>query len=43
MKAINIFAATLGKNQRCKPEINLGIDEASACHLTYIWSELRML
>ena len=42
-KAINIFAATLGKNQRCKPEINLGIDEASACHLTYIWSELRML
>ena len=42
-KAINIFAATLGKSQRCKPEINLGIDEASACHLTYIWSELRML
>ena len=42
-KAISIFAATLGKNQRCKPEINLGIDEASACHLTYIWSELRML
>ncbi len=42
-KAINIFAATLGKNQRCKPELNLGIDEASACHLTYIWSELRML
>ena len=42
-KAINIFACTLGKNQRCKPEINLGIDEASACHLTYIWSELRML
>ena len=42
-KAINIFAATLGKNQRCKPELNLGIDEASAVHLTYIWSELRML
>ncbi len=42
-KAINIFALTLGKNQRCKPELNLGIDEASACHLTYIWSELRML
>jgi hypothetical protein len=42
-KAINIFATTLGKNQRCKPELNLGIDEASACHLTYIWSELRML
>ncbi len=29
-KAINIFAMTLGKNQRCKPELNLGIDEASA-------------
>ena len=42
-KAINIFYATLGKHQRCKPELNLGIDEASACHLTYIWSELRML
>ncbi|MGA2063651.1 MAG: virulence factor SrfB [Thermoguttaceae bacterium] len=42
-KAVNIFAATLGKNQRCKPEMSLGIDEASACHLTYIWSELRML
>jgi hypothetical protein len=42
-KAINIFAATLGKNQRCKPELNLGIDEASAVHLTYIWSEMRML
>jgi hypothetical protein len=42
-KAINIFSMTLGKNQRCKPELNLGIDEASAVHLTYIWSELRML
>jgi hypothetical protein len=42
-KAINIFSMTLGKNQRCKPELNMGIDEASACHLTYIWSELRML
>ena len=42
-KAINIFAMTLGKNQRVKPELNLGIDEASAVHLTYIWSELRML
>ena len=42
-KAINIFAMTLGKNQRVKPELNLSIDEASAVHLTYIWSELRML
>jgi hypothetical protein len=42
-KAINIFARTLGKNQRVTPELILSIDEASACHLTYIWSELRML
>ena len=42
-KAISIFAATLGKNQRVRPELNLGIDEASAVHLSYIWSELRML
>ena len=34
---------TLGKNQRVKPELTLSIDEASAVHLTYIWSELRML
>ena len=26
-----------------EPELNLSIDEASAVHLTYIWSELRML
>jgi len=42
-KAINIFALTLGKNQRVKPQLNLSIDEASAVHLTYIWSEMRML
>ncbi len=42
-KAVNIFAATLGKNQRAKPQLNLNLDEASAVHLTYIWSELRML
>jgi len=42
-KAINIFAMTLGKHQRTEPELNLSIDEASAVHLTYIWSELRML
>jgi len=42
-KAINIFAATLGKHQRVQPELNLNIDEASAVHLTYIWSEMRML
>jgi len=42
-KAIKIFAVTLGKSQSIKPELNLGIDEASAVHLTYIWSEMRML
>jgi hypothetical protein len=42
-KAINIFSMTLGKSQRAKPELILSIDEASAVHLTYIWSELRML
>jgi len=42
-KAINVFAMTLGKHQRVMPELNLSIDEASAVHLTYIWSELRKL
>ena len=42
-KAVRIFAKTLGKNQRVMPEVNLNIDEASAVHLTYIWSEMRML
>ncbi len=42
-KAVNIFAMTLGKHQAVEPELNFSIDEASAVHLTYIWSELRML
>ncbi len=42
-KAINIFARSLGKHQRVKPALTFSIDEASAVHLTYIWSELRML
>ena len=42
-KAIRVFCTTLGKNQRVAPELNLNIDEASAVHLTYIWSELRLL
>ncbi|MBN2477027.1 MAG: virulence factor SrfB [Pirellulales bacterium] len=42
-KAINVFALTLGKNQGVRPELNLSIDEASAVHLTYIWSEMRLL
>jgi len=42
-KSIKIFSLSLGKNQRVHPELNLSIDEASAVHLTYIWSEMRML
>lgn len=42
-KAIRIFAATLGCSQHVQPELNLSIDEASAVHLTYIWSEMRLL
>jgi hypothetical protein len=42
-KAIDIFARTVGKHQKAKPTLTFSIDEASAVHLTYIWSELRML
>ena len=42
-KAINIFARTLGKHQKAVPTLTFSIDEASAVHLTYIWSELKML
>jgi len=42
-KAIEIFSKSLGKFQREKPALVFSIDEASAVHLTYIWSELRML
>jgi hypothetical protein len=42
-KAINIFSRTMGKFQKEKPALTFSIDEASAVHLTYIWSELKML
>ena len=42
-KAINLFSLTLGKHQHHQPDLTFSIDEASAVHLTYIWSELRML
>jgi len=42
-KAINMFTRTVGKHQKEQPQLTLSIDEASAVHLTYIWSELRML
>ncbi|TVS11825.1 MAG: hypothetical protein EA424_23310, partial [Planctomycetaceae bacterium] len=42
-KAIAIYARTVGKYQRVRPQLTFSIDEASAVHLTYIWAELRML
>ncbi|MDP6445646.1 MAG: virulence factor SrfB [Pirellulaceae bacterium] len=42
-KAIEMFCRTLGKSQKQAPTLKLSIDEASAVHLTYIWSELQML
>lgn len=42
-KAVNIFSRSIGKFQKFKPTVKLSIDEASAVHLTYIWSELQML
>jgi len=42
-KAIEIFSRSVGKFQRVKPALTLSLDEASAVHLTYIWSELSML
>jgi hypothetical protein len=42
-KAAVLFHRTLGRQQDAPPMDSLGIDEASAVHLTYIWSELRML
>ncbi len=42
-KAVEIFHHTVGKHQQIKPTVTFSIDEASAVHLTYIWSELRML
>lgn len=43
LKAITMFAKTLGKHQKNRPSLTFSIDEASAVHLTYIWSELLML
>jgi hypothetical protein len=42
-KAIEIFHATLGRSQRHQVALFLRIDEASAVHLTYLWSELHAL
>jgi len=51
-KAIDIFAQTLGRRQTVSekgesvslvPDLEVKIDEASAVHLTYIWSEVQKL
>jgi hypothetical protein len=42
-KAIRIFQQTLGKSQQIAPDFNLSLDEASAVHLVYIWSEIQKL
>lgn len=48
-KAIAIFAQTAGRHQtsphdhQLRPQLKLSIDEASAAHLTYLWSESRKL
>jgi len=42
-KAIYVFRQSVGKSQPRTPELILNIDEASAVHLTYIWSEMRLL
>jgi hypothetical protein len=41
-KAARIFHLTLGRDQPDGPHITLEIDEASAVHITYLWSELQM-
>ncbi len=42
-KAIKIFRQTLGRQQDVEPDFKFSVDEASAVHLTYIWSEVRKL
>ncbi|HEX4132753.1 MAG TPA: virulence factor SrfB [Pirellulales bacterium] len=42
-RAIQIFQRTLGKRQRRGVALHFGIDEASAVHLAYLWSELQIL
>jgi hypothetical protein len=42
-KATSLFHHTAGRMQSERPTVSLNIDEASAVHLTYIWSELQLL
>jgi len=41
-QAVRIFAATLGKCRPKAPTLHFDIDEASAVHLTYLWSEWQL-
>jgi len=42
-KAVRIFSQTIAAAQDVEPELHLSLDEASAVHLTYIWSEVQKL
>jgi len=42
-KAVHLFKSTVARKQDKEPEFKLSIDEASAVHLTYIWSEIQKL
>ena len=42
-KAVDIYSATMGRAQTVKPTVDMRIDEASAVHLAYMWSELQTL
>ncbi len=42
-RAVELFHQTAGRSQDMQPEFNLSIDEASAVHLTYMWSEIQKL
>lgn len=43
LKAIRVFMQTVARHQATEPQLKLSIDEASAVHLTYLWSEARKL
>ncbi|MBU6174493.1 MAG: virulence factor SrfB, partial [Planctomycetes bacterium] len=42
-RAAQLFYQTSGRAQGIAPEFHLSIDEASAAHLTYMWSEIQKL
>jgi hypothetical protein len=42
-KAARVFDFSLGKAQERPLHVSLSVDEASAVHLTYIWSEIQLI